>query len=193
MVDTARYTGCMQSVLAIARAATRCKSLGGRGQRFDNSQRRVATCPDAFCPHLLAAAHSWRCSRCAGWPARGPRDSTPSRARSCTRTQPLAGALVTFHPKGNADVKTERPTALTKEDGTFTVTTGQKDGAPAGEYLVTIICTAPVNKKAGKLMSLGADEETTDVLHGAYADVNNSKLPVTIKSGPNQLEPFDLK
>jgi hypothetical protein len=32
-----------------------------------------------------------------------------------------------------------------------------------------------------------------DVLKGMYADVNNSKLSVTIKSGPNQLEPFDLK
>jgi hypothetical protein len=90
-------------------------------------------------------------------------------------------------------MKADRPIGLTKEDGTFTVMTGQKDGAPAGEYMVTIICSVPVNKKTGKAISLGSDEETIDVLSGKYADVNNSKLPVTIKSGPNQLEPFDLK
>jgi hypothetical protein len=110
------------------------------------------------------------------------------------KNQPLAGALVVFHPKGGSnDMKAERPTGLTKDDGTFTLTTGQKDGAAAGEYKVTIFCTAPLNKKAGKQISLGADEETADVLGGAYANVDNSKITVTVKSGTNELEPFDLK
>ena len=59
--------------------------------------------------------------------------------------------------------------------------------------MVTIICPQPVNKKTTKQISFGAEEETVDVLKGMYAEVNNSKLAVTIKSGPNQLEPFDLK
>ena len=90
----------------------------------------------------------------------------PVQGKVTYKNQPLAGALVSFHPKGSTDMKAERPTALTKEDGTFSVTTGQKDGAPAGEYMVTIICSVPVIKKAGKSKRLGADEETADVLNG---------------------------
>jgi hypothetical protein len=123
----------------------------------------------------------------------GSSQLNPVQGKVLYKNEPLSGALVTLHPKGSTDVKADRPVGRTKEDGTFTVMTGQQEGAPAGEYMVTIICSQPVNKKAGKVMSLGAEEETADVLRGMYADVNSSKLPVTIKSGPNQLEPFDLK
>jgi hypothetical protein len=123
----------------------------------------------------------------------GSQSLNPVTGKVIHKNQPLAGALVTFHPKGSKDLKVERPTALTKEDGTFTVKTGQKDGAPAGDYLVTIICSVPVNKKAGKAISLGSDDDAADVLQGAYANVDTSKFPVTIKSGPNELQPFDLK
>ena len=123
----------------------------------------------------------------------GSSQLNPVQGKVLYKNEPLAGALVTLHPKGSADVKADRPVGLTKDDGTFTVMTGQQEGAPAGEYMVTIICSRSVNKKAGKVMSLGAEEETADILRGMYADVNNSKLSVTITSGPNQLEPFDLK
>lgn len=123
----------------------------------------------------------------------GSSQLNPVSGKVVLKDQPLGGALVTLHPKGSTDVKADRPVGRTKDDGTFTVMTGQNEGAPAGEYTVTIICTQPVNKKAGKQMSLGSEEETVDVLRGAYADPNNSKLSVTIKSGPNQLEPFNLK
>jgi len=117
----------------------------------------------------------------------------PVTGKVIYKDQPLAGALVTFHLKGSKDIKAVPPTALTKDDGSFTVKTGPSEGAPAGEYIVTIICSAPVNKKTSKKITLGADEETADVLQGAYADADKSKLLVTIKSGPNQLDPFDLK
>jgi len=123
----------------------------------------------------------------------GTAQLNPVSGKVVFKEQPLAGALVTLHPKGSTDVKADRPVGRTKEDGTFTVMTGQQEGAPAGEYAVTIICPQPVNKKASKQMSLGSEEETVDALRGAYSDPNNSKLSVTIKSGPNQLEPFNLK
>jgi hypothetical protein len=132
------------------------------------------------------------CGLC-GLACSGSMSLNPVQGKVMHKNAPLAGALVTFHPKGASDLKTERPVGRTKDDGTFTVTTGQTDGAPAGEYTVTIICPQAVNKKTPKQLSFGAEEETVDVLKGMYADVNNSKLSVTIKSGPNQLEPFDLK
>jgi len=115
----------------------------------------------------------------------------PVTGKVMYKSQPLAGALVTFHPKGSKDFKTERPTGLTKEDGTFSISTGKNEGAPEGEYVVTIICSqTPGN--AGKKISTGG-METVDVLKGAYSGVENSRLLVTVKSGSNQLEPFDLK
>jgi hypothetical protein len=120
----------------------------------------------------------------------------PVKGKVVFKGEPLAGALVSFHPKGGTDVKTMATTGLTKEDGTFTVVTGQKEGAPAGEYVVTIICTAVAkpdpSKKVSKVISTG-EIETIDVLGGAYANKANSKLTATIKSGNNELEPFDLK
>jgi hypothetical protein len=117
----------------------------------------------------------------------------PVQGKVIYKDQPLAGALVTFHPKGATDIKTERPVGRTKEDGTFTLQTGQKEGAPTGQYVVTIICPQPLNKKATKQITFGESEETVDILGGRYADSTASQIPATIKGGQNQLEPFNLK
>jgi hypothetical protein len=115
----------------------------------------------------------------------------PVEGKVLFKNQPLAGALVTFHPKGKTDMTTIPSVGLTKEDGTFTVTTGEKAGAPAGEYVVTIICSEPVKSKPG-VISTGP-VETQDRLQGAYAERETSKITVEIKKGTNQLEAFDLK
>jgi hypothetical protein len=102
---------------------------------------------------------------------------------------PLAGALVSFHPE---DDKQEPATGFTKEDGTFSVVTGDVEGAREGTYRITVMCQVPVKvKKEG--MSFGGTEETEDRLKGAYANRGKSPFTVAIKDGPNQLEPFDLK
>ncbi len=103
--------------------------------------------------------------------------------------QPLAGALVSFHPQ---DRKADPPTGYTKEDGTFSVMTGEVEGAKPGTYQITIMCQVPVKTKSGG-MSFGGTEETEDRLKGAYSNRDSSQIKVTIKDGPNQLEPFDLK
>jgi hypothetical protein len=103
--------------------------------------------------------------------------------------KPLAGALVSFHPHNG---KTSPPTGLTKDDGTFSVMTGDVEGAPPGAYTVTIICQTPVNTKA-EGTSFGPSFDTEDRLKGAYANRDQSQIKVEIKDGPNQLEPFDLK
>jgi hypothetical protein len=115
------------------------------------------------------------------------------RGKVLHKNQPLSGALVTLHPKGDKkNFKAIPSTGLTKEDGTFTLSTGKKDGVPAGEYTVTIICSREVGGGDKKIFSTGGPE-SEDVLKGTYADRETSKLTVTIKDGPNQLEPFDLK
>ncbi|MFO0881322.1 MAG: hypothetical protein U0840_28820 [Gemmataceae bacterium] len=124
----------------------------------------------------------------------------PVKGKVLRNGQPLPGALVTFHPKAALnDIKAERSTGLTKDDGTFTVETGPKTGAPTGEYVVTIICIqSAAPPKAGskdkpQITFGSARDDSTDILRGMYANVNNSQITVTVKSGPNELEPFNLK
>lgn len=149
---------------------------------------------------LIRPALAWPCliallslisSSCGG--GRGSLNEV--RGKVLHKNQPLSGALVTLHPKGDKkDFRAVPSVGMTKEDGTFTLTTGKKDGAPAGEYTVTIICSREVGgqDKKQKDFSTGG-VETEDILKGAYADRDSSKISVTIKSGANQLEPFDLK
>ena len=99
--------------------------------------------------------------------------------------------LVTFHPSGGDKVTAIRPTGLTGEDGTFTLTTGPKEGAPAGSYSVTFIWEEEVRKQ-GKGKFSTAPPETRDRLQRAYANPEQGRK-VQIKEGPNQLDPFDLK
>jgi hypothetical protein len=127
------------------------------------------------------------CLSCSGGDA-----LQPVRGKVLYRNKPLPGALVTFHPKGANPVTVVRPVGLTGADGTFTLTTGQKAGAPAGEYVVTVICSEAVEPPAGKGFST-APPETRDRLKGAYADREKSALQVEIKKGANQLEPFPLE
>jgi hypothetical protein len=124
------------------------------------------------------------CLSCSGSAALNPVQGTV-----LYKNQPLAGALVTFHPKGATGVATILPVGMTKEDGTFTLTTGQTDGAPAGEYVVTLICSEVVKSKR-----ISTEQpETQDRFRGAYANAATSQIQVEIKNGPNQLAPFNLK
>ena len=70
--------------------------------------------------------------------------------------------------------------------------TGNYEGAPAGDYDVTIIKSVPVDAGKSKRMST-EPPDTTDALKGAYADKNKTPLRnITVKNGDNKLEPFRL-
>lgn len=113
----------------------------------------------------------------------------PVQGKVLYNDQPAKGALVTFHPKGADDVNVIRPTGFTKSDGTFTLTTGKEAGAPAGEYVVTIIWPEEVKSKGISM----APPDSQDRLNGAYANQKTSTLKVEIRKGTNQLDPFNLK
>ncbi len=116
---------------------------------------------------------------------------SPVQGKVLYKDQPIKGVLVTFHPK-TADLTTHLPIGLTREDGTFTLTTGQSEGAPPGVYVVTFLCSEEVETKGKRTLST-APPETQDRFRGAYADRATSTFRVEIKKGTNQLEPFRLK
>jgi hypothetical protein len=106
--------------------------------------------------------------------------------------EPRKGVLVSFHPEVE-DINFVRPTGLTKEDGTFTLTTGDEPGAPAGKYILTFICSEEVERPKGKAMTMVMGPEYEDSFKGAYAEKSASKFHIEVKAGPNQLEPFKLE
>jgi hypothetical protein len=96
------------------------------------------------------------------------------------------GAFVVFHPR-TANAKAFKPSGQVKEDGTFQLTTYDgNDGAPAGEYDVTI--------QWNKLVQKGADVTAgPNVIPGAYAKPDTSPLKnIKIAEGPNTLGPFTI-
>jgi hypothetical protein len=110
---------------------------------------------------------------------------------------PAAGVMVALHPAAGDDPKAQIPTGLTADDGTFTISTGPDDGAPAGEYVATLVCMVePPGKKkqpTGMIM-MNSDVALVDKFKNKYGDRKNPAFTgITIKKGVNQLEPFNLK
>src|SRR4051812_645519 len=80
------------------------------------------------------------CVCCGGAAPGPPRPVSPVRGSGLGAGKPAVKALVIFHPLNDADAKAPRPTGEVAADGSFalsTHTTG--DGAPAGEYAVTVL------------------------------------------------------
>ena len=112
----------------------------------------------------------------------------PVQGKVLMKGQPLTGATVTFVPK-SGDPKQLRSTGVTDDEGNFQLETGTRTGAPAGDYDVLILQSKTL---ASKKMSM-EPPESVDALKGAYATPAKSKLIATVKEGPNELPPFDLK
>jgi hypothetical protein len=102
--------------------------------------------------------------------------------------QPAAGALVILQPQGGGNPQEWAagfPRAQVAADGSFDVETyGEKDGAPAGDYVVLVSWTSvdPQNEEAS----------TPDRLGGRYSDASTSPLRAKVESRPTELAPIKL-
>jgi hypothetical protein len=113
---------------------------------------------------------------------------------SASSGRPAQYALILLHPT-NADskaIETLRPHGEAGPDGRFALTSFEhEDGAPAGEYAVTITWPSADPR-------LAADDPEyrpsgPDRLRGRYADPQTTPFHVTIDSGTNEIGPFELK
>ncbi len=115
--------------------------------------------------------------------------------------QPAAGAQVTFYPAGQSGLHVVPSTGIVAADGTFTLSTNGKAGAPAGQYEVTIIWPEERQSKAasklpeGYIGEMGRSDDglAADRLQGRYADRQKSPLRAAVEPRETKLPPFELK
>ena len=109
----------------------------------------------------------------------------PTKGKITFKGQPIPGAMVTLHPK-TAVTDVPKPRASVGKDGEFTFTTfSGKDGAPEGEYTVTVVWYKPIRK--------GADVQAgPNVIPKKYTAPQTSDLQVRIAAGQNELPAIQL-
>jgi tetratricopeptide (TPR) repeat protein len=107
----------------------------------------------------------------------------PARGNALWEGKPMANATLFLHPVGVKSPSFPRPRAVVAADGTFVLGTYRKDdGAPAGEYKVTVQWFEPGNDRAGP----------TNRLPARYAHPETAGLTVRIDKGENQIPTIQL-
>ena len=115
----------------------------------------------------------------------------PATGSVTVKGRPAEGAQVVLFP---ADESLRRagnpmPTGLVGADGKFALGSyGPGDGAPAGEYQVTIVWPEEVKTDPNNPERPPA----RDRLNSRYAAPGQSGLTATIEAGPTELPPFEL-
>lgn len=117
-----------------------------------------------------------------------PRTTYPVTGKLTIRGQPAAAADLRFYETGGKAAGMARPYARTDENGRFTVSTyGMNDGAPAGQYQVSVSWKGP-------LQSIPPDQRDAlpEVLPPRYGDAAASGIQVRVSAGDNTLDTIDL-
>ena len=113
--------------------------------------------------------------------------TVPVKGSVTSKGKPAPGMRVKFHPQFNIGAVKIIPYGETGADGTFVLNTGQiGNGAPAGDYVVTI-------EKPRAASDAGGLEIEVDDLKGKYSDPEKSQFKVTLQGGNNDLPPFDIE
>ena len=99
--------------------------------------------------------------------------------------KPAEHATVVFHPIGESGPDSVRPRGKVRADGSFALTTYDgEDGAPAGDYRVTVELWLTTGR---------GDEGPTSRLPAKYARPETSGLTATVNAWPTELKPFDVR
>jgi hypothetical protein len=98
--------------------------------------------------------------------------------------KPVPHATVVFHPTFELGPDVSKPRATTGEDGTFVLSTyGASDGAPEGDYKVTVEQWLTTNPEKGP----------ESKLPWKYAKPELSGLTAKVNSGKNEIPPIQLQ
>lgn len=111
----------------------------------------------------------------------------PVRGSASFEGKALAGATLILHPVGIAEADELRPQATVRPDGMFSVGTyGVDDGAPAGQYKVTVHWYGKPSKSEDA-------PPPRSLLPQRYASPDTSGLAVTVQTNDNDLPAIALR
>jgi hypothetical protein len=115
----------------------------------------------------------------------------PVKGKLLMDGKPMIAAAIMFNPvaKFPPGVSHMQPRATADENGDFTVTTyNPGDGAPAGDYKITISWKG--EEAAG--FTDGGRGETEEKAPRDFWNVGTSKIRIKVKEEPNALQVWDL-
>lgn len=159
---------------------TRSQGLNGRRNKLPNTN---GWC-DGF-RWLLAAAIAVTTIGCGSEDGRVPVYQTSGKI-SFEGHVP-EGALVILHPQDGASPAALRPTAKVQSDGSFELTTYEAgDGAPSGDYVVTVTWSQAVQVGGDYLPG-------PELIPPRYLSPRTSDVQVSVAEGQNELEPITLR
>src|SRR5262245_40961196 len=131
---------------------------------------------------LLALLLALSCCACGD----GRPPVYPAAGQLFVGQRPAHRATVTLHPVNDTPER-HRPTGQVDEKGGFRLTTfTEGDGAPAGEYRVTVSWYLSTRRSPAE------DPVPVNYLPEKYGKPESSGLRVTVNPGDNALGPFRL-
>lgn len=116
----------------------------------------------------------------------------PVHGKVVANGQPAEGARVVFYPKVKevGGMPMPAPAATTDASGEYRLESyDPEDGAPAGDYVVTVVWPEPPPPNAKEL---GVYDQK-DRLRGRYVDPAKSGLTANVPDGGGEISPFELK
>jgi hypothetical protein len=112
----------------------------------------------------------------------------PVHGKVTLKGRPLAEAVIVLHRMGRDVEGNQKPLAYSDAAGNFSFTTfNQNDGAPPGEYAIT------VELRALEMRGEEPVRSGPNTLPPKYAKANTSGLKCTIVEGENQIPPIEIK
>lgn len=94
--------------------------------------------------------------------------------------------MVVFHPLEAQVTEAMKPVAYTDDGGRFRLTTDSPgDGAPAGDYAITIVCREKTRTGVEKVKG-------RNLLPSRYSKPETSGLRYRVQEGKNELPAFEL-
>lgn len=128
---------------------------------------------------------------CGGGVEEGRLAVRPAGGKVTVGGQPAAGVLVVLYPAPGtpAALAGVKPSGTTGEDGSFQLSTyEQNDGAPVGDYAVTMRWHRAAGRSAAPF-----GRQPPDYFRGKYNNPQTPSWRVTISEGDNALPPFEIE
>lgn len=152
----------------------------------DSSEQPRRHFPTAACWAALVAVTSFAgCQRSEHQPLA----VYPVRGELFVDGKPAENAAIAFHPVNRTEWASATSRGVVDRDGRFSLTTyAANDGAPEGEYVVTVYWPDRPLNPAGE-----GDDLPADKLGRRFANASQSKLRARLGHQPATLARVDLK